>query len=124
SEMVRSAGLPLPVRLRASVHPILQAQYAALTQALLRLWSEIGVEVEIVTKTMPAYLGSWDESAEVDLLLGRWIADYDDPDNFTHNLFHSETGRMRAYYSSPETDRLLDEARAEPKPAAREALYR
>ena len=124
SEMVRSAGLPLPVRLRASVHPILQAQYAALTQALLRLWSEIGVEVEIVTKTMPAYLGSWDESAEVDLLLGRWIADYDDPDNFTHNLFHSETGRMRAYYSSPETDRLLDEARAEPRPAAREALYR
>ena len=34
-EMIRSCGLPLPVRLRAAVHPILQNQYAALTRGAL-----------------------------------------------------------------------------------------
>ena len=44
--MIRSAGFTGPMRLRAAVHPILQNQYAALTQALFRLWAEVGVEVE------------------------------------------------------------------------------
>jgi ABC-type transport system substrate-binding protein/serine/threonine protein kinase len=123
-EMIQAAGLAAPVRLRAAVHPILQNQYAALTQALFRLWAEIGVEVEIATRTMPAFLEAWHENAGIDLLLGRWIADYDDPDNFTHNLFHSETGRLRSYFCSPETDRALEDARAEARPAAREGLYR
>ncbi|HWZ85425.1 MAG TPA: ABC transporter substrate-binding protein [Thermoanaerobaculia bacterium] len=123
-EMLRASGLPSPVRLRASVHPILQAQYAALTQALLRLWAEIGVEVEVATKTMPSFLDAWHENEGIDLLIGRWIADYDDPDNFTHNLFHSETGRLRRYFASADTDLLLEEARAEARPAAREGLYR
>ncbi len=123
-EMIRSSGLATPVRLRASVHPILQNQYVSLTQALFRLWAEVGVEVEIATKTMPEFLEAWHENAGIDLLMGRWIADYDDPDNFTHNLFHSATGRLRAYFSSPEADRQLEEARAELRPAAREGLYR
>ncbi len=123
-EMIRSAGFTGPVRLRAVVHPILQNQYAALTQALLRLWSDVGVEVEVAATAMPAYLDAWNAASGVDLLIGRWIADYDDPDNFTHNLFHSVNGRLRTYFSSPEMDQLLDEARAEPRAAAREALYR
>ncbi len=123
-EMVRSAGLPSPLRLRAAVHPILQNQYASLMQALIRLWTEVGVEVEIATTTMHDFLEAWHENAAMDLLIGRWIADYDDPDNFTLNLFHSESGRLRAYFASPETDRSMEEARAEPRPAARESLYR
>ncbi len=45
--MIRSAGLPLPVRLRASVHPILQDQYGALTTSLFTSWAELGVEVTV-----------------------------------------------------------------------------
>ena len=123
-EMVRAARRPSPLRLRASVHPILQNQYAALSQALFRLWNEVGVEVEVVTKTMPAFLEAWHETEGIDVLIGRWIADYDDPDNFTHNLFHSQTGRLRKYFSSADTDRLLEEARTETRPAVREGLYR
>ncbi|HYB54409.1 MAG TPA: BREX system ATP-binding domain-containing protein, partial [Thermoanaerobaculia bacterium] len=44
-EAVRAAGRPAPIRLRAAVHPILLDQYAALTQAMFRIWSGIGVEV-------------------------------------------------------------------------------
>jgi ABC-type transport system substrate-binding protein len=123
-EMVRSAGLELPVRLRASVHPILSDQYGALTAALFGSWAEIGVEVTPGKRAMPEYLDSWNENAGIDLIVGRWIADYDDPDNFSFSLFHSEKGLLRGYFCSPETDRILEEARRESRPEAREDLYR
>ncbi|HYT30964.1 MAG TPA: ABC transporter substrate-binding protein, partial [Thermoanaerobaculia bacterium] len=123
-EMIRSAGLPMPIRLKAAVHPILQNQYAALTQALVHIWADLGVEVDVATKTMPEFLDAWHGSGDLDLWLGRWIADYDDPVNFTYTLFHSESGRLRSYFASPEADRILEEARAEARPATRESLYR
>ncbi len=123
-EMIQSAGLPPPVKLRVGIHPILVNQYAALTQALFRIWADLGVEVEVATKTMPEFLESWHATRNIDVMLGRWIADYDDPDNFTFTLFHSGNGAARAYFSSPETDRILEEARSEARLAAREALYR
>jgi ABC-type transport system substrate-binding protein len=123
-EMIQSAGLPLPVKLRAAVHPILQNQYTALMSALVHIWSELGVEVEVVTRTMPEFLAAWHETGEFDVWLGRWIADYDDPDNFTFTLFNSGNGRLRGYFSSPEADRILEEARGEARPAVRESLYR
>ncbi|MGH9390256.1 MAG: ABC transporter substrate-binding protein, partial [Vicinamibacteria bacterium] len=123
-EMVRSAGLPLPIQLKASVHPILQDRYRALTSALFKTWHELGVEVSIVTSTMAEYLDSWHENAGIDLQVGRWNADYDDPDNFTLTLFHSGDGSLRSYFSSPETDQILEEARRENRPAVREGLYR
>jgi ABC-type transport system substrate-binding protein/serine/threonine protein kinase len=123
-EMIRSLGPPPPVRLRASVHPTLQNQYGALTGTLFQIWARLGVEVEVVTKTMPEFLESWHRNKDIDLVLTRWIADYDDPDNFTFTIFHSGNGRLRSYFSSPETDRILEEARSEAGPAAREDLYR
>jgi ABC-type transport system substrate-binding protein len=124
AEMVRAAGLPLPVRLRASVHPILKDQYGALTSSLFASWAELGVEVTIATSNMAEYLQSWNDTTGIDLFVGRWIADYDDPDNFTFTLFHSENGRLRRHFSSPETDQILEEARRESRAGAREGLYR
>ena len=124
AERIRSAGLPSPVKLRVGIHPILLNQYGALTEALFRIWTDLGVEIEVATKTMPEFLESWHANKGIDVMLGRWIADYDDPDNFTFTLFHSGNGATRTYFSSPETDRILEEARLEAQPAAREALYR
>ena len=123
-ETIRSAGLPLPLKLKAAVHPILQNQYAGLTRALLQLWADLGVEVEVATKTMGQFIEGWHEPHVFDLWLGRWIADYEDPDNFTFTLFNSRNGRLRSYFSSAEADGILEEARAEARPAARESLYR
>jgi len=123
-EMVRESGLQLPIRLRAAVHPILLDQYGVLTKGLLGIWSDVGVEVEVATRTMPEFLDAWLAPEGFDILLGRWIADYSDPDNFTFTLFHSGNGAVRAYFSSDETDRILEEARGETRPAVRESLYR
>ncbi len=125
-EKIGSCGMKLPIRLKASVHPILQNQYGALTAALFKIWSDLGVEVSVLTKTMAEYLDSWHGGGvgEIDLWVGRWIADYEDPDNFTFTLFHSGNGRLRNYFSTPEADRLLEQARTESRPAVRESLYR
>jgi ABC-type transport system substrate-binding protein len=122
--LLREKGVATPLKLRAAVHPLLRDRYGALLTALFRLWSELGVEVAIENADMAAYVRAWDENAGLDLVVGRWNADYDDPDNFTHSLFNSRTGLLRGWFCSPEADRLLEDARKETRAAAREALYR
>jgi ABC-type transport system substrate-binding protein len=113
-----------PAQLRGMVHPLFHDRYAALLAALRSQWAELGVDVAVEAPDMAAYLHAWETSDGVDLLVGRWNADYDDPDNITHTLFHSRTGLLRSYFSSGEADRILEEARSETRLAARESLYR
>jgi ABC-type transport system substrate-binding protein len=123
-ETLEAAGLRAPIRLKAAVHPVLQDRYGALLTALFSIWSELGVEFSIETHDMAGFLETELKPDGMDVRLGRWNADYDDPDNFTHALFHSHTGRWRPWFSSPETDAILEEARSESRPAPRETLYR
>jgi ABC-type transport system substrate-binding protein len=123
-EMLAEAGATPPLRLKAAVHPLLQDRYGSLLEAVFSTWAELGVEVSVETRDIAQYLRSWQESAGIDLLIGRWNADYDDPDNFTHGLFHSRVGLLKSYFCSTESDQILEEARSEMRPAIREALYR
>lgn len=119
-----TSGLPLPIRLRAAVHPLMQDRYSSLIHALFQNWFSIGIEVSIQTKEMTSYEESFQKNDGIDLLIGRWIADYDDPDALTYNLFHSKVGEFRGYYSSTDLDRQLEAARGENEPQKREGLYR
>src|SRR4029453_12314013 len=40
-EMLRATEMPLPIRLRASVHPLLQDRYGSLLRTLLSIWSDL-----------------------------------------------------------------------------------
>jgi ABC-type transport system substrate-binding protein len=124
AEALRASGLALPLRLRAAISPTVQGRYAGLLEALLTDWRALGVEVAVATPTMEEYLRASGQGEGIDLLIQEWIADYADPDNFTYALFHSEAGLLRSYYSSEALDRLMEQARAERRPPAREALYR
>jgi ABC-type transport system substrate-binding protein len=123
-ELLRSSGLAEPVRLKAAVHPLFQDRHESLFQALVSVWGQLGVEISIEISEMESFLRAWTHNDDLDMLMGRWIADYDDPDNFTHALFNSETGIWRNYFSSAEADEILEKARAETNPSAREGLYR
>ncbi len=122
--ILRSAGIAEEISLRAAVHPLFLDRYKALLTTLLAIWSELGVKVEVVTPTMASYLESFQNSTGVDLFIGRWNADYDDPDDFTYGLFHSRVGLYRTYVSSSEGDQILEEARTENRPGLRASLYR
>ncbi|MGH9857617.1 MAG: ABC transporter substrate-binding protein, partial [Acidobacteriota bacterium] len=106
--LIDSSELPKkPIRLRAAVHPIFQDRYQSLTKALFKDWADLGVEVSIETPTMASYLATYQQaggSKDIDLLIGRWNADYDDPDNFTYFLFHSKAGLYK-FYSSEDLDK-------------------
>lgn len=123
-ELLKNCNISPPIHIRAAVHPVLQDRYSALTKALFAVWNDIGIEITIETPNMAQYLDSWKNNNDIDLLIGRWNADYDDPDNFTYTLFHSHIGEFRNYYSSKDMDSLIEEARAEADPAAREKIYR
>ncbi|MEW6730755.1 MAG: ABC transporter substrate-binding protein [Acidobacteriota bacterium] len=122
-QLLSMTGSVAPIRLKAAMHPSLRDRYASLISALCEAWRELGVEVSTDISTMTSYLQSQQQNTGIDLFIGRWIADYNDPDNFTYGLFHSCVGRLRNYYCSPELDRLVEEARLESNTVARTRLY-
>jgi ABC-type transport system substrate-binding protein len=121
--LLESSDLKPPITLRASIHPLLHERCGALLAALFDLWKDVGVEVATEITPMAEFLRTWESGEGIDLLITRWNADYDDPDNFTNTLFDSRRGNFRSYFSSPDADQILEEARTERRPAAREALY-
>ncbi len=112
-----------PLRLRAAVHPILQDRHRAFTQSLFDTWAAVGVEVSVVTANLGEFITAWSEGGP-DLLLGRYGADYDDPDNFTYAFFHSRAGHLRRWFQSPAFDDAAQAARQENRPGLRETAYR
>jgi ABC-type transport system substrate-binding protein len=123
-ERIASLGQEGPIRLAAAVHPALVDRYSSLASALFESWRAIGVEVEMATSGMADFLSRYERPEGIDLLIGRWVADYEDPDSFTWGLFHSRMGELRQHYSSLELDDAIEEARVESRPAMRERLYR
>jgi ABC-type transport system substrate-binding protein/serine/threonine protein kinase len=122
--MLRTSGVSEQINLRAAVHPLFLDRYKSLLTTLLAIWSDLGVNVEVATPTMASYLESFQNPAGIDVFIGRWNADYDDPDDFTYGLFHSRVGLYRSYISAPEGDQILEEARTESRPGVRASLYR
>ncbi|MCP3978122.1 MAG: protein kinase [bacterium] len=123
-ELIRESGMGESPCLRASVHPLIQDRYQSLLQALFSVWEDVGVRVEVVEQDTAGFIKSFSENDGIDLMINRWVADYDDPDNFTHMLFHSDNGLFRAYYSSEEADETLEGARTATRPEVRLSLYR
>lgn len=119
-----SSGFTAPVRVAAAVPPGLMDRYADFLRGLFDGWRDLGVQVEHVTNKAEDYLQALRTGEGVDLLVIRWNADYDDPDNFTYGLFHSRVGLLRNFFSSPETDAIAEEARTERTASIRETLYR
>ncbi|MEM1178647.1 MAG: ABC transporter substrate-binding protein [Acidobacteriota bacterium] len=121
--LMDAAGLPKRVVLRAAVHPVLHDRYRVLVRALLARWELLGVEVDVVTRDQTTFLASYRRTEGIDLLIGRWNPDYQDPDNFTYNILHSRGGIFRRYFKDPEADALMERARSETDAGRRIDLY-
>ncbi len=113
-----------PYRITAAISPGIMDRYGTLIKNLFDVWALLGIEVTVPVLSTQDYLSAFNDADGFDLIVCRWNADYDDPDNFTYGLFHSAIGALREYYNSPETDAIAEEARAEGRPAIRETLYR
>jgi ABC-type oligopeptide transport system substrate-binding subunit len=111
-----------PIELTAVVHPVFMGNYAGLARELANAFSERGVRLRVVNKTMAEYEDAITRGT-VDLAVGRWGADYPDADTFVY-ILHSAGGFLGRLCGSPEIDRLAERGRAETTPVQRHALYR
>ena len=110
-----------PLELTAAVHPLFQAEYAALLEQVMHSFERVGAKVECVNETMPEYLKEID-AGRVDMVLGRWVCDYPDADSFVHAL--NSDGFLGRFCGSDELDGRIAAGRAEADPTERHAIYR
>ncbi len=85
----------------------------------------IGVEVDIQVMEYGAYIDTIDKS-EHDLFIGGWGNATGDGDYNQYNLFHTASQGPPGnhfYYSNPEVDKIIEEARRETDEAKRKNLY-
>jgi oligopeptide transport system substrate-binding protein len=88
------------------------------------MWREnLKVDVNVVVvDDWQAYLDLLASDAPVTYRLG-WAADFNDPDNFLREVFHSRFEHNRGHFSDAEFDRLVEQAATLGDPATRQALY-
>ena len=85
---------------------------------------EDALDIDLVVEQSPWELFQEEvSSGEYQAWFLGWSADYADPQDFLDVLFHSDSPLNHTRYDSPESDRLLEEARVEQDTVARLALY-
>ena len=91
--------------------------------AIIQDWRQnLGVEVSVRQLEPEDFIYNLTEE-EDEMFILAWVADYPDPHNFLHNLFHSEAENNFFDYSNPELDSLLDRAAIEQDDAIRLSIY-
>ncbi|MCX7832222.1 MAG: ABC transporter substrate-binding protein [Actinobacteria bacterium] len=88
-------------------------------------YKKVGINVKLTNLEWGTFLDKV-MKGECDFFRMGWIADYPSMDNFLYPLFHSsEKGNNNmTFYSNPEVDKLLEEARKETNEEKRHELYR
>lgn len=105
-------------------------QDALVADAIRAQLKEVGLEVELKTLEWPQYVPTVrktkEEGNDVQFAMLGWGTPTMDADYALFALFHSTQhppGFNGAFYSNPEVDALLDEARSTLDPAQRQAAY-
>jgi peptide/nickel transport system substrate-binding protein len=112
--------LPKEVRLSALIHPIYKKTYARFTNAVLKNHKKHGFSIRVLKMISGLHQ---QPVQDYDLQIGRWIADYMDPDAFTYLLLHSESGLDCRLCGSSELDEMIVRGRTESNPLTRHKIY-
>lgn len=100
----------------------LEADVAAIMKESLE---ETGLmEVSLKSAEWATYAAEYIAKGTMPIFLLGWYPDYIDPDNYTSIFLHSEwSPDMGVFYSNPEMDELLDQARVRVETEERTELY-
>ncbi len=104
-------------------------QDALVADAVRAQLSEVGLEAELKTLEWPQYVPTVRKEKpdnDVQFAMLGWGTPTMDADYALYALFHSTQhppGFNGAFYANPEVDALLDEARTNPDPSARQQAY-
>jgi peptide/nickel transport system substrate-binding protein/oligopeptide transport system substrate-binding protein len=102
------------------------APFPRIAETIQGYLQAVGIRVKIVQRDASS-MREAARKGQTDLVLKDWFADYPDAENFLYPLLHSANkgvGGNVSFYSNPEFDRLVSQARREQNDAQRIALYR
>jgi ABC-type transport system substrate-binding protein len=122
-ELLREAGYPngIDLELWTSVHPL----YVRIAETLQGYMKLSGIRLKIVQRESAAAREAA-RKGQADLFVKDWYADYPDAENFLYPLLHSSNrgvGGNVSFYSNPQFDSLVTQARRELDDVKRVALY-
>ncbi len=97
--------------------------HVKIADAIVQMWQQyLGVKVAVETIRPGAYQERI-KSNPPEVFRLAWVADYNDPDDFLREIFHSGSQYNYGKFSNPEFDQLVDRAAKATDPAERQELY-
>jgi peptide/nickel transport system substrate-binding protein/oligopeptide transport system substrate-binding protein len=123
-QLLAAAGHPngIDIELWSSQTP----PFPRIAQTVQANLAEAGVRVKLVQRDASS-MREAARAGQTDMALKDWFADYPDAENFLYPLLHSANrgpGGNVSFYSNPQYDKLVDQARREQDEAKRNALYK
>jgi peptide/nickel transport system substrate-binding protein len=110
------------IELTSALNPVFFGEYSAFSREIARSLREQNITVRVINKTVDEWFEAVAQGS-VDIVLGRWGADYPDADTFA-SILAKKGGLLGRLCGSAEVDRLIALGRSEASPAARHAVYR
>ena len=117
--LLKQAGLPLPLRVDLLVYNTPQGVQAG--EVIQAMAAEAGFDVHVTASEFGAVIAAT-QRGDFQVTLGGWSGLLD-PDSNSYAFLHTGSALNIAHYSDADADRLLEQARAEPDPSRRRALY-
>lgn len=102
------------------------APFPRVAQTIQANVAQAGIRLKIVQRDASS-MREAARSGKTDLALKDWFADYPDAENFLYPLLHSSNkgpGGNNSFYSNPQFDKLVSDARREQDDPKRAALYK
>jgi len=97
--------------------------YFNMATAMADMWQTyLGITVQVQAMNRNDYLELLRTDPPNMFWIG-WAADYNDPDNFLREIYHSDASGNFGNFSNPEFDQLVDLAVNSKDPAERQELY-
>jgi len=123
-QLLSAAGYPngIDIELWSSQTP----PFPRIAQAIQANLLEAGVRVKLVQRDASS-MREAARAGQTDMALKDWFADYPDAENFLYPLLHSANkgvGGNVSFYSNPQFDKLVSDARREQDEAKRVAMYK
>ena len=124
-ELMTDAGFfgPTPKPLRPiEIHFNNSELHRDIAEFVARTWNEMfGIQVRLVPQDKKTYIDT-QSRMDYDVSRSSWIADYVDPASFL-DIWVTDGRNNRTGWSNPEYDRLVEQARKEPRYRDRYDLY-
>ena len=117
--LLKQTGLPTPIRIDLLVYNTPQGVQAG--EVIQSMAAEAGFEVHVTASEFGAVLAAT-QRGDFQVALGGWSGLLD-PDSNSYAFLHTGSALNIAKYTNPDADRLLEQARIDPDPAHRRALY-